>query len=433
VAGQNEQGTSRRAVLGDRGVRRFLAGYMATITGTAMTPVALSFAVLHRGGDAGDIGMVLMAEAIPLIALLLAGGVVADRLPRQVVLVGTDLIRGAGQITLALLLIWGEPSIGTMMALAAVLGAGAAFSRPAFTGAVPQIAPPEHLQAVNATVTTSAAVGEALGPALGGLIVAVAGAGWVVAFDGLTYLFSAWCVWGLSMPHEPLEHDPGFVRQMRDGWDAFRARTWLWVVVVQFSFMHLLVYPAFLVLGAVVADDHLGGSSAWGLALGGLGAGMIAGGVLMMRWRPQRLLLAGVVALTALVLPIGGLALTVPLPVLVVTTFIGGMTLSVFETGWITSLQQHVEPEMLSRVAAYDVFGSVATLPVGYALMGPLSDQLGDSGVLWLAAAVWVVASAAVVAIPSVRNLRAADDRDDREDGLVGTEAAAPIAPTLLT
>jgi MFS family permease len=413
---------ARRAALASPGVRRFLTGVAATMTGTAMTPVALTFAVLNRGGDAGDVGMVLMAEAIPLAALLLPAGVVADRLPRQAVLVGADIVRATSQALLAVFLIFGNPSIGVLMAFATVLGAGQAFGAPAFNGVVPQIAKPEHIQQVNAMMSVAEAVGESLGPAIGGVLVATVGAGWAVGIDAATYGVSAWCIAGLAMTHEPRENAPGFLREMREGWDAFRSRTWLWVVVVQFALLHLLVLPAFLVVGAVVADDHFGGSRAWGLTMGAFGLGMVLGGLVMIRARPRRLLLSGVMALTFFVLPVVALALQAPLPLVVVAAVGGGLTIPVFVTAWLTSLQQHVEPEALSRVSAYDWFGSVVTLPIGYAIVGPISNALGDSGALWLAAAVWLAASIAVLAVPSVRRLRSTTDAGEP---LVAEVAAA--------
>jgi MFS family permease len=400
------QAADRRNALRSPGVRRFLTGVATSMTGTTMTPVALTFAVLDRGGDAGDVGLVLMAEAVTLTALLLFAGVVADRVPRQAVLVVADLTRCASQAGLAVLLIVGEPSIPVMMAFAAVLGAGQAFAAPAVNGVVPQIAAPEHIQPVNAMVSVAESIGESLGPAVGGLLVATVGAGWAVGIDAMTYAVSAWCIAGLHMTHVAREDNPGFLRELREGWDAFRSRTWLWVVVLQFSFFHLLVLPAFLVVGAVVADDHLGGSRAWGFAMGVFGLGMVAGGLVMIRLRPQRLLLAGVAALTLFALPCAVLAMAAPLPLVVAASFVAGLSIPMFVTAWFTSLQQHIEPEMLSRVSAYDWFGSVATLPIGYAIIGPLSGALGNGGALWLAAGVWVVASAAVVAVPSVRQLR---------------------------
>jgi MFS family permease len=168
--------------------------------------------------------------------------------------------------------------------------------------------------------------------------------------------------------------------------------------------------PAFLVVGAVVADDSLGGARAWGLVMGGFGFGMLVGGVVMFRLHPRRLLLVGVAALGSLALPIAALALPAPLVVVVVLGFAAGLTIPVFETGWTTSLQQHVEPEALSRVSSYDWFGSVATLPIGYALIGPIAEGLGNGGALWLAAGLWVVATAITCAVPSVRHLRAVTD-----------------------
>jgi hypothetical protein len=290
----------------------------------------------------------------------------------------------------------------------------------------------------------AAAIGESLGPAVGGLLVATVGAGWAVAFDGGTYLFSAWCMAGLRMAHEAREHAPGFLAELREGWDAFRSRTWIWVVVLQFSVLHLLVLPAFLVVGAVVADDSLGGSRAWGFAMGAMGIGMVIGGLVMLRFRPQRLLLVGVVALTSLTVPIVALALAAPLPVVLGATLLSGISMPMFETAWLTSLQQHVEPEALSRVSAYDWFGSVATLPLGYAIIGPLSSALGDGGALWLAAGVWTAASGVVVAVPAVRHLRvvtappaSASSSGGAGGGLVVDPAVEPpptvIAPVTAT
>ncbi|HEY8547614.1 MAG TPA: MFS transporter, partial [Acidimicrobiales bacterium] len=317
------------------------------------------------------------------------------------------------QLVLAATLLLGDPSLGVLMLLAGVLGAGQAFGAPAMNTVVPSIVPPERHQPVNAMASIAAAIGESLGPAIGGLLVATVGAGWAIAFDGGTYLFSAWCIAGLRMTHEQRASTTGFLAELREGWDAFRSRTWIWVVVVQFAALHLLVLPAFLVIGAVVADDQLGGSRSWGLAMGAMGVGMVIGGLVMIRYRPQRLLLVGVVALTSLAVPLAALALTAPLPVVLAATLVSGVSMPMFETAWLTSLQHHVEPEALSRVSAYDWFGSVATLPVGYAIIGPLSSVLGDGGALWLAAAVWVVASAVVVAVPAVRHLRVGPGTED--------------------
>jgi MFS family permease len=398
-------------VLANRDLRRFLGGYAATMLGTTMTPVALTFAVLDRGGDAGDVGLVLTAESVPLVLLLLAGGVISDRLPRRWVMVVADVVRACTQALLAVLLITGEPPLGVLMAAAAVLGAGQAFEGPALTALMPEITPAHHLQQANALRGIAESVGRGLGPAVGGVVVAVAGAGWAVGLDAVTYAVSALCLAGLRIAHEPRGSDSdsadgaSFLGELREGWVAFRSRTWLWVIVSQWSLLFLLVFPVYMVLGAVVADDELGGARAWGLILAGDGFGAVVGGLAMLRLRFHRPLAAGVVGAMAFALPLVALATGMPVGVVAVASVATGLGMSVFATAWDTTMQRHVEPEALSRVSSYDWFGTVATLPIGYALVGPLSSVLGIDGALWLAVVVWTTSSLVVLTVPAVRRL----------------------------
>jgi MFS family permease len=396
----------RFGMLGNRDLRRFLTGYAASMLGTAMTPVALTFAVLDRGGDAGDVGLVLTAESVPLVLLLLAGGVVSDRLPRRWVMVVADVVRACTQAVLALLLITGNPPLAVLMVAAAVLGAGQAFEGPALTPLLSEIVPADELHQTNALRSVAHSLGEGLGPAVGGVIVAAAGAGWAVAVDAGTYAFSAWCLSGLAIA-SPVRAAGGgsFLHDLRDGWQAFRSRTWLWVVVAQWSLLCLLVLPAYLVLGAVIADRDLGGARAWGLILAGEGLGAVAGGLAMLRLRFERALVPGIVGAGAFVLPLIGLAVGAPVVAVAAGSVLAGVGFSVFATTWETALQRHVEPEALARVKSYDWFGTVATLPIGYALVGPASGLLGIDGVLWLAVGVWSVSTAVVLTVPSVRRL----------------------------
>ncbi|MEO6714596.1 MAG: MFS transporter [Mycobacteriales bacterium] len=130
---------TRSGVLAERDPRLYLTAYLASMIGTGITPVALAFAVLENGGTTSQVGAVLAAETAPLVLLLLAAGVVADRLPRRTVLVGSDVLSCASQIVLAVLLFRGTPHLWQLMACAGVLGACQAFHGPAQTGLIPEI------------------------------------------------------------------------------------------------------------------------------------------------------------------------------------------------------------------------------------------------------------------------------------------------------
>jgi hypothetical protein len=251
-----------------------------------------------------------------------------------------------------------------------------------------------------------------------------------VGVDALTYAVSAWCLAGLRIDHEPrAEERSGFLHDLREGWVAFRSRTWLWAVVAQWSLLCLLVLPAYMVLGAVVADTDLGGARSWGLVLAGEGAGAVVGCLVMLRLHLRKPLVSGVICSMTFALPLLALAAGAPVALIVAASFVTGLCVSIFATAWDTVLQRHVEPEALSRVSSYDWFGTVGTLPLGYALVGPLSGLITIDGALCLAAGAWIVSSLAVLTVPSVRHL--ADNRPSGPEAI--TAPASPTAPTSAT
>jgi MFS family permease len=266
--------------------------------------------VLQLGGSATDVGLVLAARAVPLIACLLIGGVVADRTSRRGVLVTADLVRLGSQGFLAGLLILGQPSVLTIGLLAGVTGAAAGFAAPATTGLMPEIVAPERLADANGVRATAFSAGELGGPILSGVLVAVAGPGWALGIDALTFALSASLLIGLSLPAAPRRSGgQGFLADLRGGWDAFRSRRWLWTFVIWASVANLL-FGAYTVLGPVVAHRDLGGAAAWGLLVSAMGAGTVVGGILALRLRPRRPMLVTVITAPLFGAPLAALAAT---------------------------------------------------------------------------------------------------------------------------
>lgn len=396
--------------LRERNFRLFFIGYVTSIVGSAMVPIALTFAVLDGGHPVADVGYVLAAETVPLVVLLAFGGVVADRIPRPVAMIGADIVRGVSEATLAALLVTGAPPLWALIGLAGVLGAGQAFFNPAMTGLMPEIVAAESLQQANALRAVATSSGHLLGPALAGVIVAVGGVGWAFAIDAATYAVSATCLLRLAIPPRKATAPASMLRELAEGWDAFRSRSWLWAIVVQFATFNALAVAPFMILGAVVARDRLGGAAAWGAILASLGAGSIVGALVSTRMRPQRPLMLATVGAACFALPVGLIAIPAPTALIAIGAAMAGIGLSTFGTLWETSLQRNVPGEILSRVSAYDWFGSVAFVPLGYVLTAPLSALLGVRATLAFAAA-WVLASClAVLLVPGVRRLTGAQD-----------------------
>jgi len=391
-----------------RNFRVFLIGQVASQIGTGMLPVALSFAVLEHG-TTSDLGYVLAAELLPLVLFLLVGGVIADRLNRRLVMLGSDVLRFATEATLAIWILVGAPPLWGFLVLVAFMGVGQAFFTPAMTGLVPQILDSERLQQGNALNGLTESGGGILGPALAGVIVVVASPGWAVLADAVTYLVSVVSLAMVRADWSTMRPSDTFLVLLREGWRQFWARTWLWVIVVQSSVVNVLVFAPYFVLGPAVAKEHLGGAAAWGLVLTALGVGAVLGGLVMLRVHVRRPMLVAIVTSFVWAIPLLAIAEARSTVVIAFGSFLGGMAMSTFGALWNTTMQREIPDEVLSRVSAYDWFGSLVFLPLGMVAVGPLAVVLGMATVLVAAAVLTVVLTGGVLLVPAVTGLRAPD------------------------
>jgi predicted MFS family arabinose efflux permease len=371
-----------------------------------MRTVALAFAVLGVGGSASDVGLVLACGTATLVVALLAGGVVADRVSRRAVMVACDLVRAVSQGLAAGLLIAGAAEVWMLAALAAVAGVATGFFRPAETGLFPAVVPPEGLQRANGMRATAMSVGEIGGPLVAGVIVVAASPGWAIAGDAASFAVSALLLTRLRVPRRAEREPRSFVGDLRDGWDAFRSRTWVWTVVATTCVANV-VWGAWSALGPVVAHRHLGGAAAWGVVLGVMGAGTLAGGLVAAAGRLRRPLVTYSVAGAFCAPPLAALAAGVPVAVVALAALVAGAALMLGNSTWYATLQRHVPGESLSRVSSYDELGSAALYPIGLAIWGPIATGIGFSTALWIAFAVLVVTSLSPLIVPEVRHMRA--------------------------
>ncbi|HEX7299691.1 MAG TPA: MFS transporter [Solirubrobacteraceae bacterium] len=392
------------SLLRERDFRLLFSGQVVSLFGDGMVSVALAFAVIGLGGSASDVGVVLAARSLTLVATLLAGGVVADRLSPRSVMVGADLVRLVSQGLLGALLIAGRPDVWTIAALAGVGGAATGFFNPASTGLLPAVVRGEGLQQANALRALAMSAGRIGGPIAAGLLVATAGAGWALAVDAATFAVSAAFLSRLRLPAGAEREAGSFLAELREGWEAFRSRTWLWSFVAGAAFGNL-VYGCWNVVGPVVAEERLGGATAWGLIIAASGAGGIAGGIVALRVNARRPLLLATLALWAFFAPLALLALELPATVVALGALVAEVGLVLSNTVWESTLQRHVPVSTLSRVSAYDWFGSMAFQPVGLALWGPIAAAIGNDGALWLAFVLGVVSVLVLLAVREIRTL----------------------------
>ncbi|MFE3522401.1 MFS transporter [Streptomyces sp. NPDC059161] len=397
---------SRRPSWAGRNYTLLTAAAIATNLGSQGALIASAFAVLRAGGSGGDVGLVAAARTVPLVLFLLVGGALADRLPRHRVMVAANSLNFLSQGAFALLVLTGEPRLWQMMALTALGGVGQAFFGPASEGML--------MSSVSGTeagrafafyrmAMHGAGIG---GAALGGALIAAFGPGWVLAIDAAAFAVAGALRAFLDVSHIPArEPGGGMVADLRDGWREFITRPWLWSIVVQFAVVNAVVAAAEAVYGPLVARDELGGPGPWGFALAAFGVGTVGGALLMTRWKPRRLLLAGTLCVFPLALPSAALAVPLPIVALTAVMFLTGVSIEVFGVSWMTCLHQEVPEDKLSRVSAYDWLGSIAMVPLATALTGPVESAVGRTSALWGCSALIVLLTAAVLFVPEVRRL----------------------------
>jgi MFS family permease len=396
---------SRLGPLREREFRLLFLGRAVSFLGNAVAPVALAFAVLDLTGSRSDLGLLLAARSIPQVVFILIGGAIADRLPRHHVIVASNVVSAASQGLIALLLLTHHAELWHLVVLAVVNGTSTAFFFPASAGVVPQTVPPELLQQANAVLRLALNTSWIVGAAIGGIAVAAVGAGWAIAFDGATFLLSALFIAAMSVRPADREEGTTMLAELRDGWREFKARTWLWVIVLQFSFVNAAESGGLNVLGPAVAKAELGGAAAWGAILAAESAGLIVGGLLVLRFKPQRTLLVATFGILLMPIVLIALAAPAPVPVIMAAAFVAGLGIETFGVLWDTTMQQQIPQEKLSRLYAYDMLGSIMFVPVGLAVAGPLADAIGVEETLWGAFACIVAVTLAVLAVPDVRNL----------------------------
>ena len=394
-------------VLRGRTFRLLFAARTISFFGTNLAPIAVAFAVLGLGGSATDVGLAFAAWTLAQVSTLLAGGVLADRLPRRLVMIASDVANVCVRSAMGGLLVTGHARIWELIVLQAIGGAAVALYSPASTGLVPEVVPAGLLHQANAFMSIARYAAFPVGAAVGGTLVATVGAGYALLLDGATYATSALL---LSMMRLPGGAATGaatnFVRELREGWQAFTEHTWVWLLTLWISLYFLVTYAPFFVLGPYIAKQSLGGASAWTVVVTGEAIGSLAGGLAGLRFRPSRSML--VIGSLFMVTALQSVALALRAPVVVIgaTALLAGFAFSFGTVMWDTSLQKQIPRDKLSRVSAYNWMGAMAALPAGYAIAGPVADMIGISTSLWIGAAWIVVTTAAVLCVPDVRNFR---------------------------
>jgi MFS family permease len=390
-----------------RNFRLLFAGRLVDELGDSIAPAALTLAIVAATGSPAALAVVLTSTMIPRLALLPVGGVVVDRLQPRRVALAADSIHGAAQLFVGYELIAGDVRLAHIAVAAAVGGAASAFSLPATSPLVAGTVDGDARQKANSLMGVASSATRLAGPALAGLLIFTAGAGWAFVLDAATFVFSAGTlalirVRPVEVPRQSMRED------LAAGWAEVRIRTWYWTTLIGHATWNFAA-GVLMTLGPVIAVHELGGRGVWLAALQASAIGYLLGSIMAGRTRVRRAVLVGNLALLTYVAPLLLFAFAGPAWLVVASYGIALGCLGFLNPVWETIVQQQVPPEALARVTAYDWLVSLGGMPLGYAL-GPL--LAGSLGATWpLAGAAVLVAIAMLVPalVADVRNLRLAE------------------------
>jgi len=413
-------------VLREREFRLLWLGRSLSAIGDSLMPVTTAFAVLAIG-DASDLGIVLGASMGGRLVFTLAGGVWADRLPRRLIMIASDAVRAGAQIVIALVFLTDVVAVWHLAVAATIFGIASAFFGPASTGVVPQIVSASRIQQATALLGLSRNATELFGPVLAGLLVATVGYPLVYTIDAASFVASLGCL-ALMRPLGVVRtQTQSFLADAREGLREVFARPWMRTTLIADAFANFAIAP-YLVLGPLVVKEHLDGAPDWGLMMTGAAVGGIAGGALVLRWKPARPLIPAYASLVAVPLALLSLVPPVPLPLLMVAAALFSMSLVVANTFWQTMEQQHVPNDVLGRVDSVSWMIALVIMPIAYVVTGPVADEIGVRPTLLGAAAIGFASTVGVLLSRSVRELRRLEDEPTPEPSreAFGSEGELP-------
>jgi MFS family permease len=413
------------SALANRDFRLLFTGRCVSLLGDGAFLLAMAWQAYTLSNAPTALSLLGIAMTVPLIALLLFGGVVSDRHGRRQVMLLADLVRAALLALLAALAVSGQLRLWQMLVIVAVYGGAQAFFDPASDAILPDLLPESQLGEANALEQFARPLALRLGgPAIGGVLVGVLGAGGAFAADAVTFLVSASTLWSMSAraavppidahgpyarPGRPDAPSPRLSRalagQVAEGWSYVRQHVWLWGTFASAGIAYLLFMGPAAVLLPYMVKHELGGSGEQlGLVLGAGGLGSVACALVMMRsGLPSRSMtfIFGVWTLATLAVCGYGLATSMW------ELMLASLAFNLLETAgtivWATLKQRRVPSDMLGRVSSLDWLISIGLLPLSFALTAPLSALLGARATLIAAGLMGAAVTLGGLMLPGMR------------------------------
>ncbi len=405
-------------------------GMTVSLLGDGIFVVAEAWQVYDLDNDPVALSIVGTAWTLGMVAFLLTGGVVTDRVDRRRVLVAADLVRAVALIAMGVLSLTGAIEIWHLVVLSVFMGIGEAFFGPAFGAIVPEVVARELLVQANALdQLVRQAAARLAGPAIGGLLVAAIGAGWAFVVDAGTFALSAVCVAAMSIRAMPADRPQSMRLEIREGLAYVRREPWLWATLVAASVSLLFFLGPIEVLLPFVVRNELGaGAGGYGAVLAATGIGAVAVSLFLSQVGvPRRYLTFMYVTWGVATLPFLVYAFGTALWQFLVFALFEGACMAAGGVVWGTLMSTRVPAELRGRVHSLDWLVSIGLTPVSFALTGPVSKAIGIDATLVLAA---VVPAVAMVVLFFVAGLRRDEERyaDAVSDAAAALDGGAAVS-----
>ena len=367
--------------------------------------MAIAIVIIDAGGDATTLGLVLAARMLSGTALTLVGGVWADRMKRKYVMIGADVSRA---LLLLILIVFSAPDIPRyyMALLVFLVGIGDAFGAPA-AAAIMNVIVPEHvLQQANVIRGITSRLGQIIGPAIGGVVIALVGARLTFALTATTFLIGAALLYGIKEDAvvNP-ENRERFIQEFKEGLKTVRELPWVGAMILMATFQLMVVMSAETILLPIITKREFQTNTVFAASAAAFAIGATVSSLWSLKLKPKY---PGLVALVVWSLfALMPIALAFPFsPIFIVVTYlIAGVSVGPWEAYWPLALQREVPKEKLGRVFALDHAGSAGMIPLGMALVGPVTQLMGERNFLIFAALFHILVNIVVYRVPGVKEM----------------------------
>ena len=396
--------------------RLWVSSLLVTIGGSAF-PIALAVTILDAGGNATTLGVILGSRVLSSVLLALVGGVWADRLPRKFVMIGADVYRGFLMLGLVFIATPNVPTWGLAL-LVFAMGAGEAFGFPASGAILPSVLPIDKLPAGNVLRGISSRIGSIVGPGVGGFSVAVIGSRLTFAVTAAFFFIGTALLLDIQeKPREIVEVQPSFLDDLREGLVTVWRTPWVAACIAMSTFQLMVVLASENVLLPVISrrefhTDTVFATAAVMFSVGGSISALIAMRVKAKHPGLVSVVIWGLFAFAPLVL-----AFPISRTFVIVGYLIAGISIGPWEAYWMTSIQREIPHELQGRVFSVDYMGSIGLMPLGMALVGPVTHVFGERPFLIFAIIFHLVLCGLVLLVPGVKDLRSPIKTADSSQG----------------